>query len=84
MALKKDGKRVVGDVKFTCPICDTEYTKREVSIPPKDVGMHDINIESIVVVTSGTNASGIGLCAELTMQCTKCNVKLKQFAAIVT
>jgi uncharacterized protein (DUF2225 family) len=84
MALKKEGSRIVGDVKFTCPICDKSYEKREVSIPQRGVGVQDLNIESVVVVPDDEHESGIGLRAELTMQCPNCNVTLKQFTRVST
>ncbi len=82
MPLKKDRGRIHGKVRFTCPVCDQQYEPADVSIPPRDVGISDLRVESVVVVSDGDSPAGIQLCAELVRDCTKCNVKLKQFVTI--
>jgi hypothetical protein len=82
MSLVKSPGRIHGTVKFTCPICEQECKEVDVSIPATDVGIHDLTIESLVVVADDNSPTGVGLRAELVMECSRCNIRLKQFVRV--
>jgi hypothetical protein len=78
MAFRRVGQAYKGDVKFTCPACNAEFTKAPVTLPIKDPVAQGME-GAIVTIPSATNPEGVDLLVELEKHCEGCGHTVKQF-----
>lgn len=81
MGLKQQKNRIVGKIRFVCPLCDKEFIARDVALPGGNIILGETELE-VVVIGDKESPDGISLYVQASQECRNCKIAVKQFFPI--